>query len=259
MNLPKIKVRFAIADQGIQRSQVWFASSNGSEVYVGPAADRFSKLSFHSSRICRYAFREDGAARPVIRGDRLMFKWQRPTTPPRGAGKAIRVAELAFPTDYLRSGTERTATKVRALKAAPPGHAVHIEMFFTYESKEYIDATYGRANGIIAYGLLPNGEAFVISSSVQRWENRDLIVAAGHDESPERRFTAEMPFGVSRLVSITVDSGAPTDGGFLSICELWGYSVEPGTPYVPLRSPVTLTRQVIRHLRSPDEFAGLPR
>jgi hypothetical protein len=120
-------------------------------------------------------------------------------------------------------------------------------MFFTCETREYVDATYGRANSVIAYGPLPNGEAFVISSSVQHWENRDVIVAASHDESIERRFTAEMPFGVSRVVSIAVNSGAPEDGGLLSICELWGYTVERGTPYVPLRSPVTLTRQVIYH------------
>lgn len=232
MSDEKLKLRFAVCDPSGNHSAVWFASSFKDDVYVGTRAmGRVSKISLHRSGICRDAFTQQHGV-PSTMKDRPVLKWKRKPTPPAGTGQGSRAIWLAFPTDYLGSNTDLLPQTVTRVNAAPSGQATFIEMVFIRETESKIISELGTNHNLITYTTLPNGEAFVVISSVDRWDNRDLRVPASHHEHRDFHFTASLPLGVKRHLQIHL-TRPPKDGDALLITELSGYAVPAGTIWTP--------------------------
>jgi hypothetical protein len=229
LNSQRLKLRFAVWDAITgNNSAIWFVSAFKSDVYVGTRAmGHVTKISLHASGICRDAFTERHGVPPTLK-DRVVQKWRRKPTPPAGTGEGSRAIWLAFPTDYL--GGTQLIDGVTRIEAAPSGQATFVEMFFTNENERTVIEAFGTTYNLIADTYLANGEAFVVRSSIDRWDNKDLRMPASHHEHRDFYFTASLPPGVKRHLDIRM-SRPPKDDDALSITELSGYAVPAGTPF----------------------------
>ena len=141
--------------------------------------------------MCRSAHSgADGA--PAALRDRAGFKWRRAATPPRGSGRAARVAWIAFPTDYLSRPTLQDDGDIFWIAAAPACGATYVEFAYAAEPEQGIrgvlDVVQDRT--LVRCAELPNGETLVIFCYHADWENKDLRVP-GHGAVADVLFSAE--------------------------------------------------------------------
>ena len=160
--------------------------------------------------------------------DRPINKWRRKPTPPAGTDEGSRAVWLAFPTHYL--GANKLPPGVTRIDAAPAGQATTVEMFFTRETEPTVVAAFGTNYKLVSYTSLPNGEFFVIRSGFESWVNRDRHVPGVLPGYNDLHFTASLPRGVTRHLSLELSS-SPKDNDALLITELSGYAVPAGTPW----------------------------
>ena len=128
------ELRFAVGKQGINSSEIWKAWANKGDVYLLQRANgEFSKFSLHESGECRWAQNRSKSQR----SDRIIQKWNRGPIPPKGAGQAVSLMSLVFPTNHLSSA--RTSTKETTwIDPAPSGNAIAVEFSLTLEDEATI-------------------------------------------------------------------------------------------------------------------------
>lgn len=181
------------------------------------------KYSFHKSGICRSAFTKEHGT-PETMTDRLMFKWNRKSTPPKASGEASRVAWIAFPTDYLSRPQNDFKKQIIWIPAAPSGHATYLELVYTYESETAVRNAFNDGDRkLLTYTPLPSGEAFLCCYYHGDWENNDLSSPKGERSIfPDLLFSANDPNNTGRPVRIRFGP-QPKDGDSLVLQELGGF------------------------------------
>jgi len=256
-NTSRLKLRFAVGDANGLLSNVWLVSKDKrratDDIYIQTAntgrIHKTHKITLHQSGICRYGFTAEG--HPSHLTDRAQIKWKRPATPQRGESEWLsRTFLLAFPTTYLRSA-QPPGPSVIKIPPAPAGHAVFVEMFYTREN--YVRLTEINNQGqILGCATLNSGEAFVVRAIFDKWDDHDVIMPASHHRKKEWRFTSFLPIGFERNIVLDLVTRNPANGGgFLSIVEIAGYEVDPGTPLPAMSASWgTLTRNRV------DEYTG---
>src|SRR5487761_2361636 len=136
---------------------------------------------------------------PMALRDRAGFKWRRAATPPRGSGRAARVAWIAFPTDYLSRPTVEDDGEIFWIAAAPACGATYVEFAYAAEPEQGIrgvlDVMQDRT--LVRCAELPGGETLVIFCYHADWENKDLRVP-GHGAVADVLFSADDPLASGR-------------------------------------------------------------
>ncbi|MBE0613377.1 MAG: hypothetical protein IH604_06905 [Burkholderiales bacterium] len=156
------------------------------------------EYSFNKSGMCRSA--HSGAEEtPEALRDRAGFKWRRAVTPPRGSGRAARVAWIAFPTDYLSRPSVEDDGEIFWIAAAPASGATYVEFAYAAEPEQGIrgvlDVVQDRT--LVRCAALPNGETLVIFCYHADWENKDLRVP-GNGVAADVLFSADDPLATGR-------------------------------------------------------------
>ena len=160
-------------------SDIWRASATrlGDFHLATSSIAGVEEYSFNKSGMCRSAHTGAGGAPAALR-DRAGFKWRRAATPPRGSGRAARVAWIAFPTDYLSRPTVEDDGEIFWIAAAPACGATYVEFAFAAEPelgiRGVLDIMQDRT--LVRCAALPNGETLVIFCYHADWENKDLRV-----------------------------------------------------------------------------------
>lgn len=181
-------------------SAIWRASTTrlGDFHLATSSIAGVEEYSFNKSGMCRSAYRgADGA--PAALRDRAGFKWRRAATPPRGSGRAARVAWIAFPTDYLSRPTLEQDGDIFWIAAAPACGATYVEFAYAAEPEQGIrgvlDVVQDRT--LVRCAELPHGETLVIFCYHAEWENKDLRVP-GHGDVADVLFSADDPLASGR-------------------------------------------------------------
>jgi hypothetical protein len=181
-------------------SAIWRASTTrlGDFHLATSSIAGVEEYSFNKSGMCRSACSgADGA--PAALRDRAGFKWRRAATPPRGSGRAARVAWIAFPTDYLSRPTLEEDGEIFWIAAAPACGATYVEFAYAAEPEQGIrgvlDVVQNRT--LVRCAELPNGETLVIFCYHADWENKDLRVP-GHGDVADVLFSADDPLASGR-------------------------------------------------------------
>ena len=179
MLTPLLDLSFGIKRSDGYVSDVWHASTTqGGDFRLGTRSRAgVEEYRFAPSGICRSA--QSGEFGDGVPRDRAGFRWRRAATPPRGSGKAARVAWIAFPTDYLSRPTLAEGTDVFWIAAAPAKGATYVEFAYTAEPERGIRGVLEivRDRTLVRCAELPNGETLVIFCYHADWENRDLRVS----------------------------------------------------------------------------------
>ncbi|MFH1603600.1 MAG: hypothetical protein ABIH03_06810, partial [Pseudomonadota bacterium] len=151
------------------------------------------KYSFNKSGLCR-STHSGGDGAPAALRDRSGFHWRRAATPPRGSGRAARVAWMAFPTDYLSRPTAEDDGRIFWIDAAPASGATYVEFAYAAEPESGIrgvlDIVQDRT--LVCCATLPEDETLVIFCFHADWENKDLRVS-GHGAVADILFSADDP------------------------------------------------------------------
>ena len=221
-------LRFGVKRQDGFISSLWrlWATKHGDVYLTSKEMGGIHKYSFHQSGRCRSAFTSEHGA-PDTMDDRAIFKWTRNTKPEHG-DKAVRVAWIAFPTDYLSKETEPEKKKVHWIEAAPEGGATYIELAYTSKEENEVRRLLSSNGGrhLLTYTQLPNNESLLVTYYHSDWENKDLTSPAGEGSIfPSLIFSAEDKNNTGRPVRIKFGS-QPKDGDPLVLKELGGYKVE---------------------------------
>ena len=181
-------------------SAIWRASTTrlGDFHLATSSIAGVEEYSFNKSGMCRSAYSgADGA--PAALRDRAGFKWRRAATPPRGSGRAARVAWIAFPTDYLSRPTLEEDGDIFWIAAAPACGATYVEFAYAAEPEPGIrgvlDVVQDRT--LVRCTELPHGETLVIFCYHADWENKDLRVP-GHGAVADVLFSADDPLASGR-------------------------------------------------------------
>jgi len=181
-------------------SDVWRASTTrlgDFHLATSPIAG-VEKYSFSKSGMCRSAHGGVGGAPAALR-DRADFSWRRAATPPRGSGRAARVAWIAFPTDYLSRPIVEDDAEIFWIAAAPTRCATYVEFAYTAEPERAIrgalDIVQDRT--LVSCAELPGGETLVIFCYHADWENKDLRVP-GNGIVADILFSADDPLASGR-------------------------------------------------------------
>ena len=154
--------------------------------------------SFNKSGMCRSAHTgTDGA--PAALRDRAGFRWRRAATPPRGSGRAARVAWIAIPTDYLSRPTVEDEGQILWIDAAPARGATYVEFAYAAEPEQGIRGVLDimQDRTLVRCAALPNGETLVIFCYHADWENADLRVP-GNGLVADVLFSAADPLATGR-------------------------------------------------------------
>jgi len=181
-------------------SDVWRASTTrlGDFRLATSSIAGVEKYSFSKSGMCRSAHSGAGGAPAALR-DRAGFSWRRAATPPRGSGRAARVAWIAFPTDYLSRPTVEDDGGIFWIAAAPARGATYVEFAYAAEPEQGIrgvlDIVQDRT--LVRCATLPSGETLVILCYHADWDNKDLRVP-GNGEVADILFSADDPLASGR-------------------------------------------------------------
>ena len=220
-------LRFKIRREDGYTSSAWrlWVTTPGDVYLAIKSMAGIEKYSFHRSGICRSAFTKEYGT-PSSMNDRVISKWKRLSTPPRGSGQASRVAWLAFPTDYLSRLNEQENKKTLTIPAAPSGGATFLEMAFTAETQNSVLCNLEIANRtLVLFTEISSEEAFLVFSYHGEWENSDLQSPPAEGSIfPDLLFSAHDPENTGRPVRIRISSN-PKDGDAVLIRELGGYKV----------------------------------
>lgn len=221
--------------------RVWVTKKG--DIYFGSAdLAGVTKVSFHSSGICRNAFTEQHG-RPVTMSDRVMERWKRPQVPLSGSEHFARLLWLAVPTDYLSQRAKLDLGKTVPIPAAAAGAATFIELGLGRGAQRELEAGMARSevvNGVLAFAPTLDKLSVFVRWYHGQWENRDMNLPAapkfGADAS--LRFWAS-DAGVERPIRLNFH--LPTkDYETLMITELGGRVVpgEEGLNWVGMSPPV---------------------
>ena len=179
---------------------------------------------FNKSGMCRSAHSGAEGAPEALR-DRAGYKWRRAATPPRGSGRAARVAWLAFPTDYLSRPTVDDDGEIFWIAAAPACGATYVEFAYAAAPEQGIrgvlDIVQDRT--LVQCAALPNGETLVIFCYHADWDNKDLRVP-GHGAVADVLFSADDPLATGRPLRHRFGP-APKDEEAVLLLELGGAAV----------------------------------
>lgn len=222
-------LRFYIADEdGRPRSSLWRAFCHKDDVYVAPRILGGSlKLSIHRDGNCQYGTTGPYFQKAKERGIEefpSLTRWRRPPTPEAGA---VHLASILFPTDFLRSTTVATPTKLKfALPLAPPGHALEVMMFYANIEPSLAEQML-RDRGITAfsYMTLLCGEIAILAARQVPFEAEfipDLKKAAGQ----MRPLLGAPALGekMSGLHAVLMHK-KPSDGEAVHLAEINGFTV----------------------------------
>ena len=207
-------------------SDVWHATTTrlGDFHLATSSVAGVEKYSFNKSGICRSAHSGATSAPAALR-DRAGFRWRRAATPPRGSGRASRLAWIAFPTDYLSRPTVEDDGEILWIDAAPTSGATYVECAFAAEPEQGIrgvlDIVHDRT--LVRCATLPNGETLVIFCYHADWENKDMRVP-GHGAVADVLFAAEDPLAAGRPLRHRFGP-APKDGEAVLLLEMGGVAV----------------------------------
>ena len=181
-------------------SDVWRASTTrlGDFRLVTSSIAGVEEYSFDKSGMCRSAHSGGESLHATLR-DRAGFRWRRAATPPRGSGRAARVAWIAFPTDYLSRPTAEDDGNIFWIAAAPACGATYVEFAYAAEPEQGIrgvlDVMQDRT--LVRCAALPNGETLVIFCYHADWDNKDLRVP-GNGLAADVLFSADDPLASGR-------------------------------------------------------------
>lgn len=207
-------------------SDIWRASTTRlGDFHLGTRSIAgVEKYSFNQSGICRSEHTGAEGAPAALR-DRAGFRWRRAATPPRGSGRASRVAWIAFPTDYLSKPTVQDDGRILWIDAAPACGATYVEFGYAAEPEQGIrsvlEVTQDRT--LVRCAALPNGETLVIFCYHADWENRDLRVP-GHGVAADILFSAEDPLASGRPLRHRFGP-APKDEEAVLLLEMGGVAI----------------------------------
>jgi hypothetical protein len=209
-------------------SDIWRASTTrmGDFHLATQSIAGVEQYSFNKSGMCRSA--QSGAeAAPAALRDRAGFKWRRAATPPRGSGRAARIAWIAFPTDYLSRPSVRDEGEgeIFWIAAAPASGATYVEFAFAGEPEQNIrgvlDIVQDRT--LVRCAALPSGDTLVIFCYHADWENKDVRVP-GHGAVADVLFSAADPLQSGRPLRHRLGP-APKDGEAVMLLEMGGVAV----------------------------------
>lgn len=232
-------VRFAVGSRDGPQSSVRCFWTNRNDVYLTLRGQLggVQKLSFHASGICRRAFTKEHG-RPVTMRDRVMIKWRRMETPPRGSNLGAGALTLIVPTAYLSTTIARPDKPVRWVEPAPAGGATAIDLFFTMETGERVEELFAHRGErhVLHHATLPRGESVTLAWAHVEYDNPDLRVPASHGGS-ELLFSATDPHNTGRPVRMELCKDKIADGDRMFLTELGGHAMPPGTEFQPAPSP----------------------
>ncbi len=182
------------------------------------------KYSFDRSGLCRSVHSRSDIAPAALR-DRAGFRWRRAVTPPRGSGRAARVAWISFPTDYLSKPTLADDAEIFWIDAAPARSATYVEIAYAAESESgirgFLDIMQDRT--LVRSAPLPTGESLVIFCYYADWENKDLRVP-GNGAVADILFSADDPLATGRPLRHRFGP-SPKDGEAVLLLEMGGAAV----------------------------------
>jgi hypothetical protein len=207
-------------------SDIWRASTTrlGDFHLATSSIAGAEEYRFNKSGMCRSAHSGAEGAPEALR-DRAGYKWRRAATPPRGSGRAARVAWIAFPTDYLSRPTVEDDGEIFWIAAAPACGATYVEFAYAAEPEPGIrgvlDIVQDRT--LVQCAALPNGETLVIFCYHADWDNKDLRVP-GHGAVADVLFSATDPLATGRPLRHRFGP-APKDEEAVLLLELGGAAV----------------------------------
>lgn len=232
--MPKDVIRFAVADDttGFHSASWRIWQEKKGDVYLSlRAGGNQHKISLHVSRKCRYAESHESAGGPR----KAHIAWTRPETPSAGLAYVICVV---FPTSYLGKSREPLPSEILRISPAPLGNATAVQVFFTRDSPQLVTQNMGTTVRLLCEIPTPSGEFCGIACfNISDWQDVDIIAPASHHEGRELRFTAVLPEGMERTLSLMLPRIPDIEGAPLVLVERYGYAVAPGTPCVQLTEP----------------------
>jgi hypothetical protein len=207
-------------------SDIWHVSTSRlGDVHLATSSIAgVEKYSFNKSGMCRSAHSgADGA--PAALRDRAGFRWRRAATPPRGSGRAARVAWIAFPTDYLSRPTVEDDGEIFWIAAAPALGATYVEFAFAAEPEQGIRGVLDvvRDRTLVRCAALPGGETLVIFCYHADWDNNDLRVP-GNGIVADILFSADDPLASGRPLRHRFGP-APKDQEAVLLLEMGGAAI----------------------------------
>ena len=226
MSYPLLNLRFGVKRSDGFVSDIWRASTTRrGDVHVGTSSIAGAETySFNKSGVCRSAHTGAEGAPAALR-DRAGFRWRRAATPPRGSGRASRVAWIAFPTDYLSRPSLEDDGETLWIEAAPACGATYVEFAYAAAPEEGIrgvlDIVQDRT--LVRCAALPGGETLVVFCYHADWENKDLRVP-GHGAVADVLFSADDPLAAGRPLRHRFGP-APRDGEAVLLLEMGGVAV----------------------------------
>lgn len=182
-----------------------------SDVYVICGGAAPAKFSFHESGICRDAFTKEFGAPPGMQ-DRVMTRWNRADIPPPNMGRACSVLEVAFPTDFLSTGMEVPPKPTYWLEAAAPGQSKCVELFFSSDGPEVVEALLQPAQRTAIAALpLENRSWFYVTSHTIDFPGQEMRIPAVGNRKCDFLIKRQGVSPSSRSVRILV-MNSPGDG-----------------------------------------------
>jgi hypothetical protein len=218
--------RMAVGTPTGPRSNVWHFWSRNNQVYATHAdMGGVQKFSFHTPNVCRLAFTKEHGI-PAQMDDRAMHEWRRDPTPQPGNKQVVRVLRVGFATSVLSTALKPAEKDVNWVPAAPAGGSTVIDLMFTRETegivREAVQADHNSRHEILAYKMLPHGEAFCLASWFDEKTTEALRVPASHGQQHDLIILRTDPTFSGRPVRLTTYSN-PKDGDFMQAWEFGGY------------------------------------
>lgn len=221
-----LDLRFGVKRSDGYVSDVWHARTThlGDFHLATSSIAGVEEYDFKQSGMCR-SVHSGAEGTPAALCDRAGFSWRRAATPPRGSGKAARVAWIAFPTDYLSRPTADDAEDILWISAAPTRGATYVEFAYAAEPEQGIrgvlDVMQDRT--LVRCASLPSGETLVIFCYHADWENKDLRVP-GNGTAADVLFSAADPLASGRPLRHRFGP-APKDEEAVLLLEMGGAAV----------------------------------
>jgi len=207
-------------------SDVWRASTTrlGDFLLATSSIAGVEEYRFNKTGMCRSAHSGAEAAPATLR-DRAGFRWRRAATPPRGSGRAARVAWIAFPTDYLSRPKLEDGGETCWIDAAPSRGATYVEFAYAAEPEQGIRGVLDimQDRTLLRCAELASGETLVIFCYHADWDNKDLRIS-GHGAVADILFSCADPLASGRPLRHRLGP-APKDGEAVVLLEMGGVAV----------------------------------
>lgn len=218
-----LKIRVAVGNSSSRHSAVWSVFTNKNEVFATHRTMAgVEKFSFHASRHCRRAFIKTHKLPPTMT-DRVLTRWMRAETPLLGEDRAIAVLTVIFPEGHLSPELPGSLKETIWLSNPSVGEARFMRIIFTNESENRLSQILND-HSIVAYHVLPNGEAVAILSWSEKFEQRTLIMESSLGVMKDLVMPSSYEAGIERPVGFTMY----TQPDEMCCIELSGYWVDSG-------------------------------